>query len=137
VRVVLDTNVLVSALIATTGPSNHLYQAWRAGRFTLVTSEDQLEEFRRVTRSARLRPYLLPAAAGTMFNELRLLALVLIRLPKLNISRDPGDNFVIAMAKEGRADYLVTGDKRDLLALRRHGQTCILTVRQMVTRLDD
>jgi len=72
-----------------------------------------------------------------MFNELRLLALVLIRLPKLNISRDPGDNFVIAMAKEGPADYLVTGDKRDLLAPNRHGQTCILTVRQMVTRLDD
>jgi putative PIN family toxin of toxin-antitoxin system len=135
VRVVLDTNVLVSALIAATGPSNLLYQVWRAGRFTLVTSEDQLDEFRRVTRSARLRPYLLPAAAGTMFNELRLLALVLTRLPTLAISRDPGDNFVIAMAQEGRADFLVTGDKRDLLALRRHGQTRILTVRQMVTRL--
>lgn len=135
-RVVLDTNVLVSALIATTGLSNHLYQSWRSGRFTLVTSEEQLEEFRRVTKSARIRPYLSPASAGTMLNELRLLAVVLTRLPKLNISRDPGDNFVVAMAEESRADILVTGDKRDLLSLRRHGTTRILTVRQMMDHLN-
>jgi len=49
-RVVLDTNVLISALITPQGPPEILYQSWRAGRFILVTSEIQLDEFRRVTR---------------------------------------------------------------------------------------
>lgn len=97
----------------------------------MVTSEDQLAEFRRVTRSDRLRPYIPASSAGTMLNELKLLAVVLTRLPKLDVSRDPGDNFIVAMAEAGRADYLVTGDKKDLLTLRRHGSTVILSVRQM------
>ncbi len=70
-----------------------------------------------------------------MLNELKLLAIVLTRLPKLDVSRDPGDNFIVAMAEAGRANYLVTGDKKDLLSLRRHGPTHILTVRQMADLL--
>ncbi len=73
-RVVLDTNVLVSALIVSGGLSDWLYQAWRTGGFTLVTSEEQLDEFRRVTRYPRVRQYIHPSHAGTMLNELKLLA---------------------------------------------------------------
>lgn len=54
-RVVLDTNVLVSALISPLGPSDRLYQEWRNGIFDLITSEEQLEEFRRVTRYPHIR----------------------------------------------------------------------------------
>ncbi len=57
-RVVLDTNILISALIVPGGAPDALYQTWRAGQFTLVTSEEQLDEFRRVTRYPRLRPFL-------------------------------------------------------------------------------
>ncbi len=44
-RVILDTNILVSALIARDGPPNNLYRAWQLGRFDLVSCEDQFEEF--------------------------------------------------------------------------------------------
>ncbi|MBI3292946.1 MAG: putative toxin-antitoxin system toxin component, PIN family [Elusimicrobia bacterium] len=135
-RVVLDTNILVSALISPGGPTDQLYQAWRAGRFILITSEEQLDEFRRVTRYTRLRAYIQPAVAGTMVNELRLLAEVVTELPRVDASPDPGDNFVLAMAQAGQAEYLVTGDNRDILALGHYQKTRIVTVRQMIERLE-
>ena len=53
-RVILDTNVLISALISPRGASDLLYQAWRVGHVVLVRSEAQLKEFSRVSRYARL-----------------------------------------------------------------------------------
>ena len=46
-RVILDTNILCSALLTPGGPTDKLYRAWRDGRFVLLTSEQQLEEFYR------------------------------------------------------------------------------------------
>ena len=59
-RVVLDTGILIAALITRDTPPDRIYQAWRKRRFALVTSEWQLEEFRRVSRYPKLRKYLLP-----------------------------------------------------------------------------
>jgi predicted nucleic acid-binding protein len=57
---------------------------------------------------------------------------VLDKLPVINRSRDPSDNFLLAMAEAGAAEYLVTGDKRDLLALKKHGVTHILNAADML-----
>jgi predicted nucleic acid-binding protein len=46
-RVILDTNILCSALLTPGGPTDQLCRAWRDGRFVLLTSEQQLEEFPR------------------------------------------------------------------------------------------
>jgi uncharacterized protein len=134
-RVVLDTNVLLAALITPRHPPDQIFQAWLAGAFTLVTSREQLDEFRRVTRYPRLRPLIEPAAAGTMLNTLAAVAIVLEKLPALDRSRDPGDNFVLAMAQAGEANYLVTGDRKDLLALKRHHRTHIVRVREFLKAL--
>ena len=131
-RVVLDTNVLIAALISPHRPPDRVFQAWLSGVFTLVTSVEQLEEFRRATRYSRLRPLIEPAAAGTMLNTLATVATVLKKLPAVDRSRDPGDNFVLAMAEAGEADYLVTGDRKDLLALKRHHRTHIVRVREFL-----
>lgn len=135
-RVVLDTNVLISALIAPGGWPDSLYQAWRTGQFVLISSEEQIDEFRRVSRYPRLRRFLQPAAAGAMLNEIRLLASLASSLPKLQISPDPADNFLLATAQVGHADYLVTRDKDDLLALGRHKNTRIISVHQMIALLE-
>lgn len=131
-RVVLDTNILVSALISRVGATDRLYSAWKDGRFVLVTSNEQLEEFRRVTRYARVKPLIEPGAVGTLFNQLRTSEAVLETLPTVKRSPDPADNFLLAMAEAGAADYLVTGDKRHVLALQRHGNTHIVTARDML-----
>jgi predicted nucleic acid-binding protein len=67
-----------------------------------------------------------------MLNELRKLSIYVKISGKVDISPDAADNFLIEMAQAGDADYLVTGDKRDLLEIKRHGKTRIVTARQMV-----
>jgi putative PIN family toxin of toxin-antitoxin system len=131
-RAILDTNILVSALIVPTGAPSSLYQSWLTDRFVLISCEDQLEEFRRVTRYPRIRKYLRPSAAGTMLNEIRGLAALVGPLPKVHVCADPADNFLLAMAEAGDADYLVTGDGRHLLSLKRHRSTRIVTAKQAV-----
>lgn len=131
-RVILDTNILVAALIAPNGPPHHLFEAFLGDRFTLITGGMQIEEFSRVTRYPAILSRLHPAQAGRMLNAIRSLA-VNTESPSIpSVSRDPHDDYLFAMAHAGKADYLVTGDKADVLALLRHGITRIITARQMI-----
>ncbi|MBI3043261.1 MAG: putative toxin-antitoxin system toxin component, PIN family [Betaproteobacteria bacterium] len=54
-RVVLDSNVLISALISAGSPPDLIYRAWRKKRFILVTSKTQLAEIRRASRYPKLQ----------------------------------------------------------------------------------
>ena len=134
-KVIIDTNIMVSALLTTGGTSAQLLDAWTDQAITLVTSNAQLDELVDVTRRPSVRPLITPAVAGRFVNDLRKAAVVLDLLPTVDRSPDPADNFLLAMAERSDADYLVTGDKRDVLALGRHGRTQIITVRQMLTIL--
>lgn len=87
----------------------------------------------RVTRYPKIRARLAPALAGRLINELRDLAIPVTNLPPVAISPDPDDDYLLAIAVAGAADFLITGDKRDLLALRTFRSTRILTVRNFLT----
>ena len=134
-RVILDTNVLVAALMVSDGPPHQLFEAFLNERFTLITSDAQIEEFSRVTRYPAIRSRIHPAQAGRLLNALRSLSMFLEKLPPVSVSRDPHDDYLFAMAQAGEADYLVTGDKAGVLALRRYGKTEIVTARKLVTIL--
>ena len=113
-RVILDTNVLLGALISPHGPPDAIYRAWRAGRFDLVTSTEQLAELRRASRYPKFRTILPAHRVGTMVNNMQR-AVVLEHLPPLPDgieATDPNDAFLLSMALIGEADYLVTGDRR-------------------------
>jgi len=132
VRLVIDTNILISALLVGSSLPAHLIVLWREGRFDLLTSAEQLDELMRVTRYPKIRERLAPALAGRLINEIRDLAVLLTKLPVVTASPDPYDNYLLAMAASGSADFLVTGDKRDLLALRLFEGTKIITVRDLL-----
>ena len=59
-RVVLDTNILVSALLVQTGHPGAIHRAWRDGHFTLLTCVEQLDELRvalhQPSLAARIEP---------------------------------------------------------------------------------
>ena len=131
-RVVLDTGILIAALITADTSPDRVYQTWRKKRFTLITSMWQIEEFRRASRYERVKKFLRPTEAGNLANGLKQHAIVLTELPEVDLSRDPQDNPVIAMAIEGKADYLVTGDRRGLLSLKRVGGTRIVTAAEFL-----
>lgn len=134
-RVILDTNVLISALLASNSLPSQLLGHWRQAHFRLISSYEQLEELGRVTRYPKIRARLAPALAGRLVNELRGLAEIVEKLPPVDVSPDRWDNYLLAMAQVGKADYLVTGDKADLLSLKRHEQTQIITVRELLNRM--
>jgi hypothetical protein len=129
-RVVLDTNVLLSALISPHGAPDAIYNAWRAARFELVTSTVQLDELRRVSRYQKLKAILPAHRIGAMMNNMQR-AVVLELLPNLPQGvevNDPNDAFLFTMALAGEADYLVTGDRRaGLLQLGSAGHARIVT----------
>src|SRR3546814_5199510 len=62
-----------------------------------------------------------PSEAGRLINQIAAVAEMPKRLPAIQRSRDPRDDFLLGLCEAGRADWLVTGDKADLLALDRHG----------------
>lgn len=135
-RVVLDTGILIAALITVDTSPDKIYQAWRKKRFELITSEWQLEEFRRVSRYPKLRKYINSTEAGLMVNGLRQRALVYQFLPTVDLCKDPDDNPILAIALESHADFLVTGDKRDLLSMKQIGKTPIVSAAMFLNQLE-
>jgi putative PIN family toxin of toxin-antitoxin system len=126
-RVILDTNVLLSALISPYGPPDLIYRAWRAARFELVTSAAQLDEVRRASRYPKLKAILPTHRVGTMVNHMRRTAVLTAPSNDIEVS-DPNDVFLLAMAQASDADYMVTGDRRaGLLQHESVGRTRIVT----------
>jgi putative PIN family toxin of toxin-antitoxin system len=134
-RVVLDTNILISALLVQGGPPGLIYRAWTEGRFTLLTCADQMTEMRATLRKPALAARIRPHDAGRLMNDLKHFSEGVDPLPYVSRSPDPEDNFLLAAAEAGGADYLVTGDKSGLLALRKHQGTGIITARDFADSL--
>jgi uncharacterized protein len=125
-RIVLDTNILISALISPASPSAQLLALWRGRKFDVITAAQQIEEFSRATRYPQVRARLTPAIAGALLNRVRDRAIVVENLPRLDVSPDPADNYLLALAQAGQARFLLTGDK-ELLGLKQHAGTQIVT----------
>ena len=126
-RVVLDTNVLVSAMITSVGKPAATVNAWVEGKFTLVTCAAHVDELRSPLQKPRVVELIKPHKAGRLVNQIRKLAEDVGELPTVERSSDPTDDFLLAMSEAGNADYLVTGDKSGLLALDRHKATRIVS----------
>ncbi len=131
----LDTNVLVSALLVPSGAPGAIYRAWADGAFVLLVSDIQLEELRHTLGKPALAARIRPHHAGRLVNNLRRLAEDVGALPHVTRSADPEDDFLLAMAEAGKANYLVTGDKSGLLGLVRHGGARIVPVRDFADLL--
>jgi putative PIN family toxin of toxin-antitoxin system len=134
VRLVIDPNILVSALLAATSLLAQLLVLWRTGRFDLLTTTEQLDELMRATRYPKIRERLAPAVAGRLINDLRAFAVTLDKLSEVEVSADPDNDYLLALAAAGAADFLVTGDKRDLLGLAVYEGTKIITVRDFLAK---
>lgn len=118
VRAVIDTNVLVAALLWN-GPPHTLLAEARAGRLSLVSSPALLAELADVLGRPKFARIL--AAAGLsvdeMLDQVRRLVDVVVPIPlPARVCRDPDDDEVLALARTARVDLIVSGDA-DLLVL--------------------
>lgn len=131
----LDTNILVSALLIQTGFPAAIYRAWSERAFTLLTCAEQLDELRDTLRKPRIAARIKPYKAGRVVNDIRAFAEVVDTLPRVQRSPDPTDDFLLELCEGGKAEYLVTGDASGLLTLGRHRATRIVSARDFVAVL--
>ena len=125
----LDTNILISSLMTEGTPPDLLFMAWQAERFSLVTSEEQLDELARVLSYPKLKPYINPLEGRELLYGLRNHAVLVKELPIVSYSADYADNIILATALKGQCNFLVTGDKKDLLSLKVVEHISIITAR--------
>lgn len=129
-RIVLDTNVLLSALLFG-GEPGKLRDLWVGKRIVPLVSKATFAEFRRALTYPKFR---LSPAEITMLVEDEVLPyaeVVEVADSALQVCRDPHDDKFLALAAAADASYLVTGD-RDLLALQAFGRVKIVTVREIL-----
>jgi putative PIN family toxin of toxin-antitoxin system len=116
VRVVLDPNILIAALLSPTGAPAQLVGRWLAGEFELVVSEALLAELERALAYPKLRRRVSADEAAELVDLLRDGAVLAPDPPDPpRRSPDSGDDYLLALAETERA-VLVTGDQH-LLAL--------------------
>ena len=112
-KVVLDTNVLLSGLMLPDSTPGRIVAAWRKRNFYLVVSEPMLEEIARVLAYPKIRKRLswddeqISRYIGLMRFEAEL---VVIAGVVANVPADPNDNHLLASLIASKADWLITGD---------------------------
>lgn len=111
-RCVLDTNILVSALLSRNGSPAELIRHWRQGNFELVVSPALLIELERVLAYPKITRYLDGDHATAFLQLLRQDATLIADKPPAEglRSEDPDDDYLIALARNAQA-YLISGDK--------------------------
>ena len=118
-RAVVDTGVLVSALIRRQGTTGDVLRALRDGRFTVIYSTDTLVEVINVLGRApfRTKYHIEPDDITALINLIRLRGELVTPRRKVTVCRKHKDDKFLELAVSGAADYIITGDK-DLLQLR-------------------
>jgi putative PIN family toxin of toxin-antitoxin system len=125
--VVLDTNVLLSGIAATSSYPRIIYRAWLDAHFELATCEAQLKEVRDASRKSYFTERLKPHDFGLLVNSLRQ-ARFISQIKRQHTALDPTDSFLLDLAAAAKAHYLVTGDKKSgLLQRGKIGSTRVLT----------
>jgi uncharacterized protein len=136
VRAVIDTGVLVSALIRSQGTTGEVLHALRDGRFIAIYSTDILVEIIEVLgRSAfRTKYHLEPDDIVVLINLIRLRGELVSPSRNVTACRDPKDNKFLEAALAGKADCIVSGDA-DLLDLTSFEAIPILRPAEFLARL--
>ena len=111
IRVVIDTNVLVSALVSRDGPNAQVLNLVLAGSIRPCVSDELLKEYRAVLRRPKFRG-LSALHIDALISLLDKLSLKVTPSVRLSVSHDEPDNRVYECADAARAHYIVTGNRK-------------------------
>lgn len=127
--------MLVSAAISPAGPPRQILTAWTNERFELIVSPSVLDELADVLARPKFRRFISTATAVGFIDGLAADAIIVTDPPDPpSVSPDPDDDYLIALARVARADYLVSGDRHLLDLTDPHPP--VLTPRQFLDQLD-
>jgi hypothetical protein len=124
-RIILDTNILISYLISKNFMKldKHLLD----GNIRLLFSQESMEEFLTVIQRPRLTNYFSPENIEHLLSLFSSCGESVDITSDIKLCRDAKDNFLLNLAVDGSADYLITGDQ-DLLEIKKIEETQIITV---------
>lgn len=131
IRVVVDTNVFISAVLG--GALGNMIDHWRAGDFTLLVTDAIVREYLTVLRRPKfaLPSDVVDSIIGYVFHK----AEFVTPTEQLRvIEADPHDNMFLEAAIAGNATWIVSGD-RHLLDLGNYRHIPIITAREFLNRL--
>jgi uncharacterized protein len=126
-RIVVDTNIWISFLIGKR--LSRLRPLLASRNVTLVISDQIIEEITRTARLPKICKYFAENEVKELVTLLRKVGHVQQITSDITLCRDPKDDFLLSLAQDSHATYLVTGDL-DLLALGSMGSTKIVSVKQ-------
>jgi len=134
INIVLDTNVLISALIKSGKPRALVFGLVRK-RAQLILSRDILEEFAEVAGDPIIRKYVDEDEVIRFLRAIGSIAkIVRVRSRFKVVKQDPDDDSILRTAYDSRAEYVVSGDEH-LLALNEFRGIRIVTVSEMLKLL--
>lgn len=121
-KVIIDSNVFISGLLFGGNPEKIL-QSWVKNEFILCISPQLQAE---LINKLRNKFYATEEFTSILITSFEGQAKKFIPHAHVSLVRDPDDNFLLELAEEARADYIISGDK-DLLSLKNYKETKILT----------
>lgn len=122
-KIIIDTNIWISFLIGKSlkGLQNHL----DSQSIKVITCNEQYLELSDVLKRPKIKKYFTKEQIVEFFELLGESSEKVKIVTKTNLCRDPKDNYLVSLAIDSKADYLITGDK-DLLDLVKIGVTVVL-----------
>ena len=123
--IIIDTNLWISFLL--TNDFSKLDEIFSAKLIILLFSQALLEEFIGVAQRPKFKKYFSLKDLEKLLSQIKNVAEFIEVTSDVQICRDPKDNFLLALAKDGTATHLISGDK-DLLDIKEFDNTKIITM---------
>ncbi len=131
-KLIIDTNLWISFIISK--KLNLLDPFLISEKAKLLFSKELIAEIQQTVKKPKLRKYFKENAFEEMLSIFEPFIDLIEVECIITICRDVKDNFLLELAKDGKADYLLTGDK-DLLELKKFGKTKIETVATFIDQM--
>ncbi len=133
-KVILDTNIWISFLISK--KLSWLDKLFYQQKIQLLFSHDLLAEFLTVIQKPKLKDLFPPFDVDQLIQLIERYSQLIAIQSNIQACRDPKDNFLLNLAIDGKADYLVTGDL-DLLDMQTIGKTEIISLANFKTAISN
>ena len=130
IKLIIDTNLWISFIIS--NKQNLLDLLLLSEEARLLFSKELIAEIQQTITKPKLKKYFDGNALEEMLSTFEPFTDLIEVDSIVTICRDSKDNFLLALAKDGKADYLLTGDK-DLLELKKFGKTKIEMITTFIT----
>jgi len=125
-RIIFDTNIWISFLISKS--FTYIDKLILNEKIILLFSPESISEFIDVSGRDKLKPFFSEKNIVYLIDMIEEFGEIVTVKSKVQICRDEKDNFLLALAKDGKADYLVTGDK-DVLNIGSFEKTKIINLK--------